>query len=372
MSLTLFEYLYTKYDFLGQEGVKNFCNLVGMDPSCRGYDEEAVTLQFEILQAGDGQQREDCDSTIQNIFDRIQAALKNKDTLGNLLWILKNGLDAKQKDPGNPLSNMIPLKSDQYENSPAVHQALVELASAFNLDLTQSPKGLLFKFTPRHDKQAVMDIANKLHFLKMAKEVSLTATPNYGMSSTKKQESANSKAKPETSDQLRVQAYLKNQEAKKLGKTNLANSQPPNWNYPDQQPKPQNLNKVGMAAPQKPQAAPQKPQGAYQKALANPNAAIERIRQQKLQEFHNQQQGILAPAPQKPQAAPQKPQAAPQKPQGAYQKALANPNAAIERIRQQKLQEFHNQQQGKPVPARPQTQQQPKMPQQPQPIMPHQ
>jgi hypothetical protein len=281
-------------------------------------------LQFEILQAGDGQQREDCDSTIQNIFDRIQAALKNKDTLGNLLWILKNGLDAKQKDPGNPLSNMIPLKSDQYENSPAVHQALVELASAFNLDLTQSPKGLLFKFTPRHDKQAVMDIANKLHFLKMAKGVSLTATPNYGVSNTKKQESANAKAKPGASDQLRVQAYLKNQEAKKLGKANLGNSQHPNWNYPDQQPKPQNLNKVGMAAPQKPQAAPQKPQ------------------------------------------------AAPQKPQGAYQKALANPNAAIERIRQQKLQEFHNQQQGNAAPVKPQYQQQPKMPPMPEPIMPHQ
>jgi hypothetical protein len=236
MSLTLFEYLYKKYDHLGQKVVKDFCNLVGMDPNCRGYDEEAVSLQFEMLQAGDGQQREDCESTIQNIFDRIHAALKNKDTLGNLLSILKNGLDAKQKDPSGPLSNMIPLKSDQYENSPLVHQALVELASAF--DLTQSPKGLLFKFTPRHDKQAVMDIANKLHFLKIAKGVSLTATPNYGVSNTKKQESANAKAKPGASDQLRVQAYLKNQEAKKLGKTNLGNSQPPNWNYQDQQPNP--------------------------------------------------------------------------------------------------------------------------------------
>lgn len=315
MSLTLFEFLYTKYDYLGQQGVKNFCDMVGMDPNCRGYDEEAVTLQFEMLQAGDGQQREDCDSTIQNIFDRIQAALKNKDTLGNLLSILKNGLDAKQKDPGNPLSNMIPLKSDQYENSPAVHQALVELAGAFNMDLTQSPKGLLFKFAPRHDKQAVMDISNKLHFLVLGKGVSLTTTPNYGVTNTQKQESANAKAKPGASDQLRVQAYLKNQEAKKLGKTNLSNAQPPNWNYPGQQQMAQNLNKVGMAAPQKPQAAPVQPQGAYQKALANPNAAIERVRQQKLQEFHNQQQGMPAFTRPQTQQQPKKlQQAQPQTP----------------------------------------------------------
>jgi hypothetical protein len=45
-----------------------------------------------------------------------------------------------------------------------------------------------------------------------------------------------------------------------------------------------------MAAAQNPQAAPQKPQGAYQKALTNPNAAIERLRQQKHQEYQNQQQ----------------------------------------------------------------------------------